>query len=264
MLINTKKLIQVILLYYLIGSAEAEVLFITWTEPLGQIDGYRLYESPDKLVSSLPKSVVGLNIKYEPSDGIEFVLKSYTGDQESIISSFKPSMEYSQSICLPGISNLVSNYQKLAEDLNKEIEKNNIISDLSNYIKIEECTQKRIDITNTLNNEINSLQDSMNRLVNSNDELYEKNNALERLQNILLDKQKKLEQNQNLLEIENKNFNSELISTKLKLYHPNGELWKQHWCASRETVCNIEDAFAGFKICRYPYIPECEFLSYHP
>lgn len=43
--------------------------------------------------------------------------------------------------------------------------------------------------------------------------------------------------------------------------HPNGQSWKEHWCASRETVCNIEELF-GWKTCRYPFVNECsQFVS---
>lgn len=44
------------------------------------------------------------------------------------------------------------------------------------------------------------------------------------------------------------------------LRHPNGQLWKEHWCAARETVCLAEShtPSLGFPpFCRYPFIDEC-------
>ena len=39
--------------------------------------------------------------------------------------------------------------------------------------------------------------------------------------------------------------------------HPNGQSWKNNWCAAREAVCLAEDVGLGIYTCRYPFLEEC-------
>jgi hypothetical protein len=45
------------------------------------------------------------------------------------------------------------------------------------------------------------------------------------------------------------------------LYHPNGQTYQMHWCASRETVCQMWKAYIepGAK-CPFAFIEQCKFI----
>lgn len=54
------------------------------------------------------------------------------------------------------------------------------------------------------------------------------------------------------------------------IYHPNGQKWRDHWCAARETVCMFErDLFKcrkkTWKKCSQPFQPSsCSSAVTHP
>lgn len=47
-------------------------------------------------------------------------------------------------------------------------------------------------------------------------------------------------------------------------YHPNGQLWRDHWCAAREGVCQLYDRFLQAAVCPFPFIEACRSFVPNP
>lgn len=280
---------------------QAEIIFFSWGQSISELDGYKLYEAPSTLLAILPKESTGVTIRVLDATDRMFYIKEYKGDIEgdasniTKVSSFDDSVSY----CMPGTINTIELYQQTYEQLQIEKEKvisledlivsykatiedqsSNLITCNQSYNTVVEQLALSSFFVKKLDADLSSCIERESALSNKNKDLQERVNsnmntitALEKDKELLIQQnialQKKVIDTQHEVDVLNVlNVVYDIANKDLtqRLYHPNGQLWKEHWCASRETICNAEDAFAGFVVCRYPFVEECSGMvpSPHP